>query len=167
MATETIKSLRERADMLIADGIKNREALHAALPVLIDLQSKTEFAKNNLASAVKTMTMLSELCSKYALEHESVFEKKQLIASQQGVRVGDVVLEDATYHFANGYDGYERDDGGKATQDFLAKLPEAWCKQSSKLSTSGINAAHPTPDDLAKHHLRPKVKNEWSKLEEV
>jgi len=167
MATETIKSLRERADELIAGGIKNREALHAALPVLIDLQTKTEFAKNNLASAVKTLTMLSELCSKYALEHESVFEKKQLIASQQGVRVGDVVLEDATYHFANGYDGYERDDGCKSTQNFLAELPEAWRKQSYKLSTSGINASHPTDELLAEHHLRPKVKNVWSKVEEV
>jgi len=167
MGTETIKSLREKADELISGGINNKDALFEALPILTDLQTKAEFAKKSLASAVKSMTMLSELCSRYALKHESVFEKQKLVTSQQGVRIGDVIVDEVAYHFASGYDGYERNDGGKATQDFLAELPEAWRKSSFKLSTSGINAANPSDEDLAKYNLRPKAKNEWSRVEEV
>jgi len=166
MATETIKSLRERADELVDGGINNKDALLAALPVLTDLQAKTEFAKKSLASAVKSLTMLSELCSKYALKHESVFEKQKLITTQQGVRVGDVVLDDTTYHFASGYDGYERNGAEKLTQDFLETLPATWRKQSLKLNVSGINEDAPSENDLAEHGLRQKVKNVWSLMVE-
>jgi len=162
MGTETIKTLREKAEALISGGITNREELLAALPIVIDLQTRAEFAKKSLASAVRSLTMLTELCSKYALRHESVFEKRQLVMSQQGVRVGDVVLDDTIYHFASGYDGFERNDGGKLTQDFLANLPESWRKSSYKLSTSGINAARPTEEELAEHKLRQKPNNAWS-----
>jgi len=162
MKTETIKSLRERADELVEGGINNKDALYAALPVLTDLQAKTEFARKSLASAVKSLSMLSELCSKYALGHESVFEKQKLVTSQQGVRVGDVILGEATYHFASSYDGFERNDGGKLTQDFLEALPKRWRKAAFKLSTSGINEDAPTDEELAEHNLRQKPKNEWS-----
>ena len=125
----TIKELREKADEMIAAGIANKDALFAALPVLTALQAKAESAKRNLAASVKTLTMLSELCSRYAPAHESVFEKKRLITNQLGVKSGDVVLADATYHFASGYDGYVRNTPDKLTQDFLASLPENWRKE--------------------------------------
>ena len=162
MNTKTIKELRERADEMIAAGITNKDALFAALPVLTALQAKAESAKKNLAASVKTMTMLSELCSRYALAHESVFEKKRLVTNQQGVRTGDVVQGDATYHFASGYDGYVRNTPDKLTQDFLATLPEKWRKQKIELSTSGINEDAPSDKELAKRGLAPKVRNVWS-----
>ena len=165
MNTKTIKELRERADEMISEGIANKDALFAALPVLTELQAKAEFAKKNLAASVKTLTMLSELCSRYALAHESVFEKRQLVTNQQGVRTGDVVQGDATYHFASGYDGYVRSTPGKLTQDFLATLPKNWCKQKIELSTSGINEDAPSDKELAKRGLAPKVKNVWSLVE--
>ena len=162
MNTKTIKELRERADEMIAAGIANKDALFAALPVLTALQAKAESAKRNLAATVKSLTMLSELCSRYALEHESVFVKKRLVTNQQGVKTGDVVTEDATYHFASGYDGYVRNTPDKLTQDFLATLPENWRKQKLELSTSGINEDAPSDKELAKRGLAPKVKNVWS-----
>ena len=162
MNKETIKELRERADEMISAGIANKDALIAALPVLTELQAKTEFAKRSLAASVKTLTMLSELCSRYALGHESVFEKKRLVANQQGVKTGDVVLDEATYHFASGYDGYVRNTPDKLTQDFLATLPEKWRKQKIELSTSGINEDAPSDEELAKRGLAPKVKNAWT-----
>ena len=166
MNKETIKELRERADEMISAGIANKDALFAALPVITGLQAKVESAKKNLAAAVRALTTLSELCSRYALEHESVFEKKRLVANQQGVRTGDVVLDDATYHFASGYDGYVRNTPDKLTQDFLATLPEKWRKQKIELSTSGINEDAPTDAELAKRGLAAKVKNTWSLVEE-
>ena len=165
MNTKTIKELRERADEMIAAGIANKDALFAALPVLTALQAKAESAKKNLAASVKTLTMLSELCSRYALAHESVFEKKRLVANQQGVRTGDIVQGDATYHFASGYDGYVRNTPDKLTQDFLATLPEKWRKQKIELSTSGINEDAPSDEELAEHGLAPKVRNVWSLVE--
>ena len=166
MNKETIKELRERADEMISAGIANKDALFAALPVLTALQAKAESAKKNLAASVKTLTMLSELCSRYALDHESVFEKKRLVANQQGVRTGDVVLGDATYHFASGYDGYVRRAGDKLTQDFLASLPENWRKASLKIDVSGINEDAPSDEELAEHGLAPKTRNVWSLVEE-
>ena len=162
MNKETIKELRERADEMITAGIANKDALLAALPVLTELQAKAEFAKRSLAASVKTLTQLSELCSRYALAHESVFVKRRLVANQQGVRTGDVVIDEATYHFASGYDGYVRNTPDKLTQDFLATLPENWRKQKLELSTSGINEDAPSDKELAEHGLAPKVKNVWS-----
>ena len=166
MNKETIKELRERAEEMISAGIANKDALFAALPVLTALQAKAEFAKRGLASSVKTLTMLSELCSRYALAHESVFEKKRLVTNQLGVKTGDVVLGDATYHFASGYDGYVRNTPDKLTQDFLATLPENWRKQKIELSTSGINEDAPSDEELAKRGLAPKVRNVWSLVEQ-
>ena len=165
MNTKTIKELREQADEMISAGIANKDALFAALPVITALQAKAESAKKNLAATVKSLTMLSELCSRYALGHESVFEKKRLVANQQGVRTGDVVLDEATYHFASGYDGYVRNTPDKLTQDFLATLPEKWRKQRIELSVSGINEDAPSDEELAKRGLAPKVKNAWSLVE--
>ena len=166
MNTKTIKELREQADEMISAGIANKDALFAALPVLTALQAKAESAKRNLAASVKSLTMLSELCSRYALAHESVFEKKRLVANQQGVRTGDVVLGEATYHFASGYDGYVRRADGKLTQDFLATLPEKWRKQKIELSTSGINEDEPSDSELARRGLAPRVRNVWSLVEQ-
>ena len=166
MNKETIKELRVRADEMIAAGIANKDALFAALPVLTELQAKAESAKKNLAASMKTLTMLSELCSRYALAHESVFEKKRLIANQQGVRTGDIVLDEATYHFASGYDGYARNTPDKLTQDFLASLPEKWRKSSLKLDTSGINEDAPSDEELAERGLTQKVRNVWSLVED-
>ena len=165
MNKETIKELRVRADELISAGIANKDALFAALPVLTALQAKADIAKKTLAVTVKSLTMLSELCSRYAIAHESVFEKKRLVANQQGVRTGDVVLGDATYHFASGYDGYVRSAGDKLTQDFLASLPENWRKASLKIDVSGINADGPSDEELAERGLAPKVRNVWSLVE--
>ena len=162
----TIKELREKADEMIAAGIANKDALFAALPVLTALQAKAEFAKRSLAASMKTLTQLSELCSRYALAHESVFEKKRLVTNQLGVRTGDVVLGDATYHFASGYDGYVRNSPEKLTQDFLASLPEKWRKQRIELSVSGINEDAPSDAELAKRGLAAKVKNVWSLIEQ-
>ena len=166
MNKETIKELREKADEMIAAGIANKDALFAALPVLTALQAKAESAKRNLAATVKSLTMLSELCSRYALAHESVFEKKRLVTNQLGVKTGDVVLGDATYHFASGYDGYARNTPDRLTQDFLATLPEKWRKQKIELSTSGINEDAPSEKELAKRGLAPKVRNAWSLVEQ-
>ena len=165
MNAKTIRELRERADELITAGIANKDALFAALPVLTALQAKAESAKRNLAASVKTLTQLSELCSRYALVHESVFEKKRLVANQQGVRTGDVVLGEATYHFASGYDGYVRNTPDRLTQDFLATLPEKWRKQKLELSISGINEDAPSEKLLTRHGLMPKTKNAWSVVE--
>ena len=166
MNTKTIKELREQADEMISAGIANRDALFAALPVLTALQAKAESAKRNLAATVKSLTMLSELCSRYALAHESVFEKRRLVANQQGVRTGDVIVDEATYHFASGYDGYMRNTPDKLTQGFLATLPEKWRKQKIELSTSGINEDAPSERELARRGLAPGVRNVWTLVED-
>ena len=167
MKKETLKELRTHADELIDGGIPNKEALFDALPVLADLQVVTEIAKKQLAGAVKAMKQLSELCSNYALDHESVFENKRLIANQQGVKTGDIVREDATYHFASGFDGYQRKNPrDKMTQDFLARLPETWRKMKLDINVSGINADGPDEEQLDKYGLAQKPNNVWSKAEE-
>lgn len=163
---ETLKELRERAEKLAAAGIANKDALVAALPLLIEFQEKVASARKNLRASEKTMAHLSELCSRYALGHEGVFATKRLVPNQQGVKTGDVVLDEATYHFASGYDGYVRGRREKMTQEFLASLPEKWCRQKLELNVSGINENAPSDAELAEHGLVQKPNNVWSLAEQ-
>ena len=80
--------------------------------------------------------------------------------------LGDAeIVDEATYHFASGYDGYVRNTPDRLTQDFLATLPEKWRKHKLELSTSGINEDAPSDEELAERGLAPKVRNVWSLVE--
>ena len=130
------------------------------------VMEKVASARKNLKASEKTMAHLSELCSRYALGHEGVFATKRLVPNQQGVKTGDVVLDEATYHFASGYDGYVRGRREKMTQEFLASLPEKWCRQKLELNVSGINENAPSDAELAEHGLVQKPNNVWSLAEQ-
>jgi len=159
----TLRELRLSAEGMAAAGITNQEALLAALPVLIELQNAVSGHRKAVNAASDAATSLSDRCTAYATKHPSVFEGGKLVENQQKVRTGDIRLENAAYHLACGYDGYQRcEEDEKMTKDFLAKLPESWRKTKTAISTTGINEAHPTAKELAKYGLKEKPKNVWS-----
>ena len=82
-----------------------------------------------------------------------------------GVESGDIEIDGKTYHFAHGFDGYDRaEQGQKMTQAFLATLPKGWTKSKLELDKSAVNKAKPTEDDLAEAGLVRKVKQTWTEL---
>ena len=157
-----MKTLRAAAQTALDGKINTKSKLYAALPTLVAQQHALESARKTLNATGALTRKLSEACAAFAKDNETVFEAGRLIENQNGVRVGDIVIDDTAYHLACGYDGYMRTDGGKMTQDFLATLPTEWTTKKCELSTSGINANAPTEDDLAKYGLREKPNNTWS-----
>ena len=82
-----------------------------------------------------------------------------------GVEAGNLEIDGKTYHFAHGFDGYERAERGQTmTQAFLATLPKGWTKSKLELDKSAVNKATPTEDDLAEVGLVRKVKQTWTEL---
>ena len=78
---------------------------------------------------------------------------------------GDIEVDGKTYHFAYGFDGYDRaEQGQKLTQEFLKTLPEGWTKSKLELDKSAVNRAKPTEDDLAEAGLVRKVKQTWTEI---
>ena len=53
--------------------------------------------------------------------------------------------------------------GANFTQDFLKRLPEAWCKSSLKLNVGAL--ADVDEKTLAKHDIKRDVKGVWSPVE--
>jgi len=158
--SKTMKQLREEAEALIADSITNKQALHKALPVLIDLQEACANASKTAKRCKEIAAELSEACSKYALGHESVFDEG-LVLIGKGVRNGELTIDETTYHFASGYASPKRLDGDALSQDFLGGLPEGWTKAKLELDTTGINRLKVEDEALKEAGLYRPEKNEW------
>ena len=113
----------------------------------------------------EVMQALSEACSAYAHEHPEYVFSQSFSVSPIGVESGDIEIDGKTYHFAHGFDGYERAERGQTmTQAFLATLPKGWTKSKLELDKSAVNKAKPTEDDLAEAGLVRKVKQTWTEL---
>jgi len=158
--TKTMKQLRAEAEALIADGITNKQELYKALPVLIDLQEACVSANKTVKRCKEIAAELSEACSRYALDHQSVFDEG-LVLIGKGVRNGELTIDETTYHFASGYGSPKRLDGDALSQDFLGGLPEGWTKAKLELDTTGINRLKVDDKTLEEEGLYRPEKNEW------
>lgn len=157
---KTMKQLREEAESTIQNGVGNKAALYAAVPLLIELQEALE-GVNRTAKATKEIARkLSDACSAYALEHQSVFDEGLSLIGK-GVRNGDLTIDETTYHFTSGYDKPKRIDGDAMSHDFLDGLPEGWTKTKLELDTTGINRMKVGEKDLEAAGLFRPEKNEW------
>lgn len=163
MIMKSMKTLRTEAQQVLDDKVDTKAKLYDALPKLISLQDAITAANTAAKKIAALKKELSEACVKYAVEHPSVFEGGRLIENQSGVLVGDIVIDDVTYHLACGFEGYERSNGSNLSQPFLATLPDGWTKTKLELSTTGINAAKPSEEKLAELGLVEKPNNKWSR----
>ena len=161
-----IKDLREQVEKMLKEGVATKERLLLALPLLIEFQEALAAARRSQRVCSEAAKALSEACTRYVQNHPSVLEAGHLVPDQNGVLTGDIIIDDADYHLACGYDGYMRTDGGMCTQDFLATLPAAWIKPNLRLSSTAINAANPGEEALAEAGLTGRPNNVWSLREE-
>ena len=168
MANTSLKNLRMKAQEIVQNGVTTRDALNAALPVLVKLKEALEAARANLKGSALDFSDLSEICTRYAEKHPGCFEGSGLVPNQMGVLSG--IVEDESenrYKLVIGYNGYERTNGETITQKFLASLPKGWTKTKLELSTTAINSAAVTDGELEKAGLQQKTKAVWSLVEEI
>ena len=159
MAMKSMKDLREIAEAALATGVANKEQLQSAVPALVALQN----AKRSME--LRVIEALSAACSAYAHRHPEYVFNQSFSVSPIGVEAGNLEIDGKTYHFAHGFDGYERAERGQTmTQAFLATLPKGWTKSKLELDKSAVNKATPTEDDLAEVGLVRKVKQTWTEL---
>ena len=162
---KSMKALRENAEAALETGVANREQLRSAVPALVALQGAVRSMQLRIKESQEVMQALSEACSAYAHEHPEYVFSQSFSVSPIGVESGDLEIDGKTYHFAHGFDGYERAERGQTmTQAFLATLPKGWTKSKLELDKSAVNKAKPTEDDLAEVGLVRKVKQTWTEL---
>ena len=162
---KSMKALRENAEAALETGVANREQLRSAVPALVALQGAVRSMQLRIKESQEVMQALSEACSAYAHEHPEYVFSQSFSVSPIGVESGDIEIDGKTYHFAHGFDGYDRaEQGQKMTQAFLATLPKGWTKSKLELDKSAVNKAKPTEDDLAEVGLARKVKQTWTEL---
>ena len=162
---KSMKALRENAEAALETGVANREQLRSAVPALVALQGAVRSMQLRIKESQEVMQALSEACSAYAHEHPEYVFSQSFSVSPIGVESGDIEIDGKTYHFAHGFDGYERAERGQTmTQAFLATLPKGWTKSKLELDKSAVNKAKPTEDDLAEVGLVRKVKQTWTEL---
>ena len=165
MAMKSMKDLRKIAEAALETGVANREQLRSAVPALVALQGAVRSMQLRIKESQEVMQALSEACSAYAHEHPEYVFSQSFSVSPIGVESGDIEIDGKTYHFAHGFDGYERAERGQTmTQAFLATLPKGWTKSKLELDKSAVNKATPTEDDLAEVGLVRKVKQTWTEL---
>ncbi len=165
MAMKSMKDLREIAEAALATGVANREQLRSAVPALVALQNAERSMELRIKETQDVIQALSEACSAYAHKHPEYVFDQTFSVSPIGVESGDLEIDGKTYHFAHGFDGYDRaEQGQKMTQAFLATLPKGWTKSKLELDKSAVNKAKPTEDDLAEAGLVRKVKQTWTEI---
>ena len=165
MAVKSIKVLRSDAEKALDEGVANREQLRNAVPKLVALQKAEKSLRLRLNETQEVIKALSKACSAYAHEHPEYVFNQSFSVSPIGVESGDLEVDGKTYHFAHGFDGYDRaEPGQKLTQEFLRTLPEDWTKSKLELDKSAVNRAKPTEDDLAEAGLVRKVKQTWTEI---
>ena len=144
---KSMKALRENAEAALETGVANREQLRSAVPALVALQGAVRSMQLRIKESQEVMQALSKACSAYAHEHPEYVFNQTFSVSPIGVESGDIEIDGKTYHFAHGFDGYERAERGQTmTQAFLAtgrsRLRECgsreWCLTgaSAQLSPS-------------------------------
>lgn len=158
---KSIKKLREEAEAIKEIATKND--LLDALDILEQLETLNEINASNLAKCRKLEKSISDLCTEYAVTHQTdVFDGGGMNRNQNGVHVGDITDGDVIHHLSLGFRGYIRSNGEMLTQDFLAALPKGWRKSKIELDVTGINKAVDKGADPSKYGLIDKPNNEWT-----
>jgi len=162
MSKDTLKELRAKAEDAIKNGIRNKDQLLAAVPDMVELQKAVAGARKRLSETTEVLNECMRLCSEYAHAHPEHVFSESFSVSPIGVESGDVVIDGRNYHYAYGYDGYQRiDKTQRLTQDFLASLPDGWAKSKLELDATAIKNDKPTSDDLEAAGLERKPKLAW------
>jgi len=155
----TFKEVTESIEDIGA--VDNKERLYAALPLIIEAQERIKSMAQTMKRLGTLAGKLNERASKYALEHQGVFDDG-LYTDAKGVVSGDISVGDEVYHLAAGYADPKRTDGDAMSQDFLEGLPTEWTQNVLRLWTGGINQSGATAEDLAKKGLYRPAKNVWT-----
>ena len=85
-----MKDARTKLEELLNDGIKNREQLDEALPILTRLKSMTEVTGQTVRDCNKLIKAMSDACADYAIKHPTSFVDG--LQTVDGVQVGDVLV---------------------------------------------------------------------------
>ena len=160
----TIKDIGEELKNVIAEGINTRAQLMEALPLIIELKERLAWAQAKVKDHASLIKIGETLAGDYARKHQSVFDEGLIVNGNESMG-GDIVTEDATYHFCLGYGAPTREDGQKMTQSFLAGLPDGYTVSTLKLDVAGFKARGITEEDINKAGLYYPEKYTWTRKE--
>ena len=162
----TYKEKLDAANAAIKSGVETRAALLDALPVLTELIQANGGLRKRIKEAAEVEAKLSELCTEYAVEHQSVFDDKQMFTDQQGANYGEITIDDIVYRLTCGHRGYVPSaEGQLLTQDFLRGIPDEYLKTTTELAATAIKRAGLSDEDLADLCLKRKPVNVWTATE--
>ena len=157
-----VQELIDNADSIIENGVENRAQFDEAMSLYGELlcqASKAAAASKHLGELVKG---LGALTAEYAIGHKTVFTEP-LTEIKDGVRNGVVDVDGQQYRLTVSLGDPKRINGANFTQDFLKRLPEAWCKSSIKLNVGAL--ADVDEKTLANHGIKRDEVGKWSPVE--
>ena len=157
-----VQDLIDNAGSIIENGVENRAQFDEAMTLYGDLvreAARAVAASKLLGELVKG---LGALTAEYAIGHKAVFTEP-LTEIKDGVKNGIVEVGETQYRLTVSLGDPKRISGSNMTQDFLKRLPEAWCKSSLKLNVGAL--ADVDEKTLAKHDIKRDEKGVWSLVE--
>ena len=157
-----VQELIDNAGSIVENGVENRAQFDEAMSLygeLVCQAAKAAAAEKLLGGLVKA---LGALTAEYAISHKTVFTEP-LTEIKDGVRNGVVDVSGKQYRLTVSLGDPKRISGANFTQDFLKRLPEAWCKSSLKLNVGAL--ADVDEKTLAKHDIKRDEKGVWSPVE--
>jgi len=160
MKCRSFKILREVVEKI--SSVKSNATFEEAVPVLVELTTKISQMRKTIKSMADLADALNEKVTAYAMAHPSVFVNGLSPADGKMIRHGDVMIGGKLYHFAAGYKGFLRLDGGQLTQEFLDGLPKGWAKGKFEIDATEMKSLGVTDDDLQKAGLVRRANNVWS-----
>ena len=157
-----MQDLIENAQGIAQNGVGNRAQFDEAMAVYHELAGNAAKAAAAAAQLKSLVKAVGDLAAEYAVGHRSVFTEP-LAEVRAGVSNGVVDVNGVPYRLTVGAGEPRRISGANFTQEFLKRLPEAWCKASLKLNVGAL--AGVDGETLAKHGIKRTEKREWSVVE--
>lgn len=157
-----VQELIDNAGSIVENGVENRAQFDEAMSLygeLVCQAAKAAAASKLLGELVRGVGALT---AEYAFSHKTVFTEP-LTEIKDGVRNGVVDVSGKQYRLTVSLGDPKRISGANFTQDFLKRLPEAWCKSSLKLNVGAL--ADVDEKTLAKHDIKRDEKGVWSPVE--
>ncbi len=163
MAKKTAKQIVEELTEMNTAGVSNFNSLKTAVPLIVEAQKRTEFLQSSAKEIKEASDELSAMTSAYAVAHlDHVFD--EIDRQPGGTVTGDISIDGRSYHFVDGFKGYERtEDGAKFDQKYLATLAEqGLAKTKLELDQTEIYRRKLSAEDTAALGFARKPNRVWS-----
>ena len=159
------KDLAEEAKALIKNGVTNREAFMAAVPLVVECLDKAKSFNKFVRNLNDAAAKLGALAAEYAKSHPTALDN-ELHTERDGIISGLVMINEVNYRLTLSKGDPKRESGDNLTAKFLGSLPPAWTKSKLELSVTALNDLEVTDTLLADYDLVRPEKVAWSVVDE-